>query len=312
MGSDATVSKVATWPQAPFMKVLIVGATGFVGRNLAAHLSAEGHEVHGWGRTWPAPGPGALDRTVDLLASEPLPAPPAGLNAVLVLAAESRPALVAQGSGAANNLRMVQRLLGHLAAHSPGSRVLVTSSGHVYGPGTAPRRESDPTTNQHPYALSKLQIEACALEHARELEIVLLRPFNQIGPGMAPGLLIPDLLERLRTSDGPLAMRGQDAARDFLDIRDACRAYSVLLSADLTSGSLFNLCTGRATRVSELIHALLGVLGHQREVTFAQPGFSTLVGDPSAITTATGWRPNLGLEATASFLAEWIPDSATG
>lgn len=296
------------------MQVLIVGATGFVGRSLAAHLRSMGNEVHGWGRTWAAPGPGPLDRRVDLLAPDPLPKPPqGGYDGVLVLAAESRPALVAQGSGATDNLRMVERVLDHLAAHSPGARVLVTSSGHVYGPGTAPRRESDPVTDHHhPYALSKLQVEACALEHARELEIVLLRPFNQIGPGMAPGLLIPDLLERLGSSEGPIAMRGQDATRDFLDIRDACRAYSVLLSAELASGSLFNLCTGRATRVSELIHALLRALGHERKVTFAEPGTSTLVGDPSALTAATGWRPQLGLDATASFLAEWIPGSATG
>lgn len=297
----------------PPLKILVAGSTGFVGRHVSEHLVAEGASVWGWGRTWTHRPPGPRDATVDLLAAGELPQPPpGGFDGALVLAAESRPAKVDKEGGAERNVAMVRRVLEHLAERSPGARTLVTSSGHVYAPSDAPLTEASPLRPSSPYAASKLLTEACAQEFTDRLQIVVVRPFNQIGPGMAPGLLLPDLLERLVHTSGPLAMRGQDATRDFLDIRDACRAYSVLLRTELPSGSLFNLGSGRPTRVSELVRALLEALGQEREVTFAEAGTSRLVGSPQRLQSATGWQPELSLEETASMLARWIRAAPTG
>ncbi len=282
------------------MRVLIVGSAGFIGRNLAAALLAAGHAVEGWSRRG-TPGPaGMVARAVDLLASGGLPAPPqGGWDAAFHLAAHSRPNLPWSRELALENLTLTARVFEHLAARAPGCRAILASSGQVYAPSDAPHGEQDPLGPRGLYGLSKQLSEDFARFHARDLEVLIVRSFNVIGPGMAPGLLVPDLLERLARGEDPLAMRGRDGLRDFLDVRDAAAAYAALLDAPIESGEALNLCSGTATRVSELIRLLCAARGLERRVTFADPAEDVLLGAGERLRRATGWSPRHTLADTA-------------
>lgn len=285
------------------MHVLIVGSAGFIGRNLAARLLADGQRVEGWSRRGTGPA-GMTARAVDLAASPSLPEPPpGGWDAAFHLAAHSRPNLPWNRELVLENVALCARVFEHLAQSSPGCRAILASSGQVYAPAREPHGEDDPLGPRGLYGLSKQLSEACALYHVRQLEVVFVRSFNVIGPGMASGLLVPDLLQRLRAGEDPLRMQGRDALRDFLDVRDAVAAYAGLLAAPLASGTVLNLCSGRATRVSALIEAICSAQGLERAVLFPDDAEDVLLGRPERLRSATGFEARHDLASIAASIA---------
>ena len=285
------------------MKVLVVGGSGFVGRALTSRLLEAGHEVESWDRAL-REAPGVRSRAVDLLGDGALPKPEGRpWDAAFHLAAYSVPGMGWSQDLILANLRMTARTFDHLAAVAPGCRAIFTSSAFVYAPSARPLREGDPLGSTHPYALSKHLGETWVLSHREALKVFIVRPFNQLGPGMAPGLLVPELMDRIRLGESPIRMRGRDDVRDFLDWRDAMDAYLRLLEVDAPSGSIWNLCSGRPTRVSELVHSLLRACAQDRPVLFADPAVEAMVGDPSRLMADTGWRPSRSLEDTVQAIA---------
>lgn len=280
------------------MRVLVVGASGFIGRALVDRLVAEGCTVDAWHRRGGQAIPQVRRFAVDLLGDAPLPTPEgAPWQAAIHLAAHALPGAVWTRGLVIENLQMTARVLEHLATHAPGCLTVLASSGHVYAPSDGPLTEDSPIGPIRAYGLSKQLCENWALSMRKRLRVQIVRAFNQIGPGMAPGLLIPDVLKLVeKRGDGPLIMNGRDDWKDFLDWRDAMDAYWQLLRIDAPSGSVWNLCSGRPTRVSSLVRNILDEQNVQRDIQFADPAAETLIGDPGKLMRATGWAPRRTLQ----------------
>lgn len=283
------------------MKVLIVGGSGFVGKALTSRLLESGHAVEVWDRIPLAERHGLRCRAVDLLAQEALPIPEdRPWDAAFHLAAFSVPGLEWTSDLVMANLTMTAKVFDHLSVHAPGCRAIFASSAFVYAPSRNSLRETDPLGSAHPYALSKHLGEVWAQSHRDRLKICIVRPFNLWGPGMAEGLLVPDLIKLILSRENPILMRGRNDTRDFLDWRDAVEAYLGMLTMDAPSGIVLNLCSGHPTRVSRLVETLLHAHGLVVPVQFADPACEHMVGDPSRLREATGWAPRRSLEETAA------------
>lgn len=290
------------------MNVLVIGSSGFLGRSLVARLLEEGFEVEAWSRRGEPPQARLRSKRVDLLAGDPLPDPEGSPWQVAYhLAAHAVPRASFPRSLAIENLRMTARVVDHLADRAPGCRTILASSGLVYAPGSSRLREEDPVEPRDPYTLSKLLSETWARSRKDVLDVRIVRAFNQIGPGMPAGLLVPDLLRRIREGEDPLRMRGRDDAKDFLDWRDATDAWTALARLPAESGTVFNLCSGRRTLVSTLVAAILRGLRISREVRFADERVETSVGDPGKLGRAAGWEPRRTLEETVAAIVEATP-----
>jgi nucleoside-diphosphate-sugar epimerase len=172
------------------MRVLVVGAQGFVGRRLVEHLCAAGHSVV---------GVSSRDGT-GLDAQTGLPAPgfqvPPGTGAVVYLAASRW-----KRGGPVPNLLAVNVLsavtVAELARRVGVGRFVYASSGSVYAPGFEAAKESSPLRRDDWYALSKVQAEEALALCRGAMGVTNARLFGVYGPGQR-GRLVANLVECVR------------------------------------------------------------------------------------------------------------------
>lgn len=293
------------------MRALITGGKGFVGTWLAEHLRACGDEVV------------AIDIETDIAdqaALDPVVAE-AAPDAVYHLAARTHvgeswevPAEVLRVNvlGTASVLAAARRV--------PGSpTVLVVSSAEVYGsvrPEQLPLTEGSPVAPVTPYAASKAAAEQVALQAWRGYgqPVVVVRPFNHVGPGQAPTFAVPALARRIvaarRSGASSLAVGTLTTRRDFTDVRDVVQAYRLLVEHG-EPGRVYNVCSGHDVAIADVADRLLALAGSHLELvtdpTLVRPvDVPVLRGDPSLLASATGWKPAIPLDDTLrDVLASW-------
>ena len=276
-------------------RILLTGASGFVGRHMAEALLRRGDHVvaldKGVGIDLPE---GVEPLVMDLQDPASMADLPRCWDGVVHLAGASIPSLFATPAPVTFNLEITLNLLEHLR----DSKVLLISSCHVYAPSDRKRREDDPIVPQGRYGLSKHLIEQLAPHYRGALDVRVARPFNHLGPGQRPELVVPSLLRRLSSTspdDGsPVQMAGWNSVRDFIDVRDVVSAYMAILDLEAPAHTTFNVCTGRATSIEDVVRTVLDLQGVHREIEFQGHPNSTddipyLVGDPARLTEATGW-----------------------
>ena len=207
------------------------------------------------------------------------------------------------------------------AARECGSnpRILVTSSAEVYGaitdPSQLPLTEDSPTLPLSPYAASKLAAEAVCtqawLGHGQH--VVVVRPFNHIGPGQSPNFAVSALSKRIvdaeRSGAGEIRVGNLSARRDFTDVRDVVRSYRMLVESG-APGAVYNMCSGRDVSIQEIADRLLAAAGSTVRLV-PDPALMrpvevpVLRGDPTRLTSATGWVPELSLDQTLTDVLEY-------
>jgi GDP-4-dehydro-6-deoxy-D-mannose reductase len=216
---------------------------------------------------------------------------------------------------AAGTARLAE-VLGRRRAEGRGdTRLLLVSSGEVYGPGgNRPRRESDPIEPASPYAASKAGAELAALEVWRRtgLPVVIARPFTHTGPGQETRFVLPAFVERLREAKatGARVVRSGnlDPIRDLLDVRDVVEAYLLLLRSG-QPGEIYNVARGEGSSVRELFEQLARLVGVRVEPEVESSltrssDIPHLVGDATKLRRATGWTPSRSLEQTLRGLVD--------
>jgi GDP-4-dehydro-6-deoxy-D-mannose reductase len=296
------------------MRILVTGCRGFVGKHLVPLLEERGHDVIEADRTL---GPSAFAFDVTDAAAVGAAIASARPDAIAHLAAQAfvpdsqeDPAATfdVNVGGTLNVLEAVR----HRRLSESGLRVLVASSAEVYGvqPAAAyPLRESAPPLPRNPYAASKAAIEALALAYAHSygVDAVVTRAFNHIGPGQDERFAVADFaaqLARIASGGEPRLLVGNlDASRDFLDVRDVCAAYAVLLEGGGAAGEIYNVCSGVATSMKEVLRQLITIARVPVEVRdnperMRAADIPVSVGTAAKLHEATGWLPRIPLGAT--------------
>ena len=312
------------------MRVLITGVAGFVGPYLAAELAEEtGVELFGM----------ALNAN-DREAAGPLPAglgmllgdvtDDASIRAVLEAA---RPEVVYHLAGASSgaaawrrpaecfevNALGTLRLLEGIRRLGLDATTVVASSGEVYGTAddeAHPLTEDSPLRPLSPYAASKAAQDLVAAQYPRAygMRVIRLRLFNHTGPRHPEQFVASAFARQIarieRGLQEPVIEVGNlDARRDFIDVRDVARAYRLAARQDVC-GDVFNVCSGRAVSVRDILDRLLGLARCEVAVRtdperMRPADIPLLIGDPRRFREATGWTPAIPIERTLADLLEW-------
>lgn len=276
------------------MRVLLTGATGFIGRHLV-HELAQRHEVVALARSVPADAtPAARWIEQDLTEELDAAALPDHVDAVVHLAqsmfykhfpehAEDIFAVNVHGT-----FRLMTWALGVGA-----SRFVFASTGGVYGHGERGLEESDPVSPLDFYLRSKYASELLLDSYVELLAPVILRPFFVYGPGQE-GMLVPTLARRIL--DGrQISIQGDPGLRiNPIHVTDAVQAFARAL--EHRSPGIFNVAGKDVVTITDLVGRLSELLGRPADVVHAgdqPPG--DLVGDITRMREELEVEPQVGL-----------------
>jgi GDP-4-dehydro-6-deoxy-D-mannose reductase len=301
---------------------LVTGAAGFAAGHLLDRL-ADDTPVVGWCRPdghQPDPARHLDWHAVDLL----------DLDAVCAAFDELAPSEVYHLAGAPHVDSSWRSMVPHLQANALGThhllhavqqsglacRVLIVTSAQIYELGDDPINEDAPLVPPSPYGLSKLAQDELARRAAAEdgLDLVIARPFNHIGPRQSPAFAVPSFarqIARIEAGLEPPCIRvgNLDARRDISDVRDVVGAYHQLMASG-TAGRAYNICSGRAWRIGDLLEELISlatvpVSVEVDEARFRPNDVPVVQGDASRIRSELGWKTTIPVEQTLQDTLEW-------
>ncbi|RKZ26104.1 hypothetical protein DRQ26_04915 [bacterium] len=189
-------------------------------------------------------------------------------------------------------------------------KTIIVSSGEVYG---APKSSDDlPFTEnsclnpQNIYASTKASLDFAARQYISlwKLPIIVVRPFNHIGPGQSENFVASAFASQIaEIASGkrkPIVRTGNlSASRDFLDVRDVVRAYRLLL--EKVESGVFNICSGKALEIRKILDKLIRLSGVDVSVEIDPQKLRpvdvpVIYGSYEKINKHTGWQPEIPLE----------------
>ncbi len=301
---------------------LVTGATGFAGSHLVDHLLDHESRVAAWahvrGREPHLAGDSrVLWNSVDLLDR------PAVARALATL----KPSVIYHCAGIAHVGESWSQPVRALSVNVLGTHsvlegvrdaglqcpVLVTGSALVYKPSSNILREDDPIGPSDPYGVSKLAQEMLAARHLHE-PVFIVRPFNHAGPRQSPTYVTSSFARQIAEIESglhePVIRVGNlDAQRDITDVRDTVRAYHLVVKHG-SPARPYNVCSGRAYRVRDLLEGLVGrsrtPIRVELDPERLRPSDNPIIaGDRSRIGAETGWEPRIPIQQTLDDLLDY-------
>lgn len=312
------------------MRVFITGVTGPVGSSLADYLlTLPDVEVHAFKRWRSDPRPiehmygrvtfheGDVEDAFSIGGAIEKAAP----DRVYHLAAQSYPSeswdapiatMRANVEGTINVLEAVRR-------YHPRARVHIAGSSAEYGwvgPEEVPIAETHGLRPVSPYGVSKVAAELTGIQYHESFgtHVVVTRSFNHVGPRQGDRCSIQTFCRQMVEIElgrkRPVILVGnQEARRDFTHTNDVARALWLLLGQG-APGQVYNLCSGRATRIGDIVELVRqqGRVPADVQVDPARLRPSDeplLMGDNTKLREATGWEPRIDMPRIVGELLEY-------
>ena len=292
-------------------RLVITGASGFIGRHLLVQALAAGHQVLCLGRSRPALSlpSSALHHPCDLWQAASYHKALAAFRpeAAIHLAWYAEPGKylhAAQNVDAlSGSLRLVQALI---AAGCPSFVAAGTCAEYQQQPGIC--RTDSPTAPSTVYAASKLAFHLTASQLCAQAGASWAwgRVFYLYGPGEDRRRAIPALIASLLAGT-PFPATDGTQIRDYLQVGDVASGFLTL--AEQRAVGVFNLCSGEPCTVRSLFHRTAAVLGRQDLVCYGQRKANDwdppiVCGDPAAL-RALGWQPRFTLATGLADTVDW-------
>lgn len=305
-------------------KILITGISGFVGRYFVDCLRENPgrFEIHGIARS-KQPEVFFSDRTsseikifyhqadvtnsalVRSIIDEVRP------DQILHLAAQSSVAesWISPAPSFMNNVSGFLNILEAVRQSSSIPRILSIGSAEQYGyvsEGDLPLKEDYPLNPANPYAAGRVAQEHLAMVYHEGygLDICCTRSFNHCGPGQSDRFVASSIARQFARiaqgrQDNVIRIGNGSIVRDFLDVRDVVRAYSLLLEKG-ASGQVYNVCSGHGHTIRELVTMLAEIRKGKIQIVeesrkMRSRDIPCLIGSNGKVQAAVDWQPEIPL-----------------
>jgi GDP-4-dehydro-6-deoxy-D-mannose reductase len=299
---------------------LVTGSHGFVGTHLRKELAGRGWTVVGLGRSVRRAGDAEQYVRADLTSQDEVVTALESVRPDVVFHLAATPGARASGE-VTSVVAATYALCSALVTTGQHPRVVLAGSSAQYG---ALRRDENPVTEDSrfqpvgAYGLAKAAAEYTARAFAAggTFEVVPVRAFNHVGPGEPPTTVASALARRvadvLAGHADTVTVADLEAVRDFTDVRDIARGYADLAERAVP-GRPYNLCSGRATTVADVLDGLLAAAGLDRSVVrplptapLASGTISYQVGCPRRTRDEIGWETTRELADSLRGLLEEV------
>jgi NAD dependent epimerase/dehydratase len=300
-------------------KVLVTGATGFIGSHLVQRLIVEGASVRAISHYRSAPGL----HNLEFLSGEERAAIEvvrgdindsffirrcvAGCDIVFHLAAliGIPYSYVAPASYVATNIGGTLNILE--ACRAEGTpRLVHTSTSECYGTALyTPIDEKHPLQGQSPYSASKIGADKLTESYHRtfELPVVIVRPFNTFGPRQSARAIIPTIIGQLLAGGEALELGDLAPVRDLTFVTDTVNGLVLAACTEGIDGELINLGTSRAVTIDGLANTIMSLFGRQvpiitdrQRIRPEKSEVMKLISDNRKAVALLKWEPDVSLE----------------
>ena len=295
-------------------RILVTGASGFVGGHLLPRLAAVCPESALLTPAFDIRDPAAVEEALDDCRPD-VCVHLAGVSAVTAAQQDGERAWEVNLHG---TLHLAQAILRQV----PLCRLVFISSADAYGSSYrlgARLSEQVALAPMNTYGASKAAADlALGSMVGQRLRVVRLRPVNHTGPGQTPRFVVPAFARQIaRIAAGmqepALNVGNIDTLRDFLDVRDVCAAYIACVAhcGSLNSGTILNIASGEPRRIREILTDLLQLAGITADIRTDQSrvrrdDLPVTAVDASRARDLLQWEPAIPWEQTLQdVLNDW-------
>lgn len=292
------------------MKILILGANGFIGSSVTKVLKNH-HNILATAKNASAP-----IKEINLLDSHKVISVIKDFTPDVIVNCAG---VVDNGPGAKLNVDFTRNLLESVKSLGINPKIIICGSASVYG---IVKKEDLPISENYQlnpvgdYANAKKQEEDFALKFAKEnnLDLIVIRIFNPIGKNMKGRFLVTNIINQISDIKNNLSdnieVRRKDSLRDYLDVRDVALAINYICEKPARH-SIYNVGSGVSISNEDLARGLLAFSnldGNSVEIVETESEPESLFAaqaDISRIKSDFGWQPEYKLAETLKEIAQW-------
>lgn len=311
-------------------KILVTGASGFIGSHLTELLVREGFDVKAFVRynsknNWGWLETSKVKKKVEVIVGDIRDFDSVfnslkGCDTVFHLAAligipysyVSPLAYIKTNIEGTYNVLQASKELGI-------EQVIITSTSETYGSAQyVPIDEKHPMVGQSPYSASKIAADQLAISYFRSfsLPVKIVRPFNTYGPRQSARAIIPTVISQILSGKRTLKLGNINPTRDLTFVKDTCKGFLEIYRSDKLLGEMTNIGMKNEIVVRDLVNKIAKLLNV--ELTIETEGqrvrpenseVERLLCDNSKIIKNTNWKSDYDLEKGLIETISWMKEN---
>ena len=311
-------------------KILITGATGFIGSHLAEFCVQQGFDVVAFDRYNPNNHWGWLEDSEykndievilgDVRDYDSVSKTMEGCSAVFHLAAligipysyiSPLAYIRTNVEGTYNVLESVKNL--------GLDQVLITSTSETYGTAQyTPIDEKHPLVGQSPYAASKIAADQLGVSYSKsfDLPIKIVRPFNTYGSRQSSRAVIPTIIGQCISGNSDVQLGNLEPTRDLTFVKDTCSAFLEIYKSDSFFGEVTNigmkseLSIGKlAKEIMKIMEVDLSIVSDQDRIRPENSEVERLVCNNEKLVNGSSWHPKYDLKRGLLETINWFQEN---
>jgi NAD dependent epimerase/dehydratase len=310
-------------------KILITGATGFVGSHLTELCVQKGYKVVAFDRYNPNYNLGWLEKSKykddinfifgDIRDYDSVLKSMKGCNIVFHLAAliGIPYSYFSPLAYIKTNIEGTYNIL-ESAKHLNLEQTIITSTSETYGTAKyVPIDEKHPLSSQSPYSASKISADQLSLSYwnSFQLPIKIIRPFNIYGPRQSIRAVIPSIIIQALNNKKTINLGNIEPTRDLTYVKDTCDAFLAIVKNKHFFGNVLNVGSNNEYSVEIIAKKILKkfnsdakIKKEKKRIRSSKSEVDRLVCDNKKILKFTNWKPKVNFDKGLDLTIDWFKE----